>query len=196
MRRTLIITIVLFSLSIGGALAQPDLPDGDGTLTLTQEQVDSALDAAVANIEQVEDLVVDFQDDAVVISATVTDGEGMTYSASTTLVVGVDEDGTVEWQVAAASVNGFALREAQLDAINDAIQASQPATLRDELNAQVIVAVEIDEGSITYSVNEALTEFQPPQPEDLPEPMTPDRIRPIEPDAGNAVERLGARRNN
>lgn len=162
--RLLIGALLLAVLPVQTAMAQEDA----ATLTLTQAQINAAVAVAVDNVQVIEALVIDFEDDALVIAATVVTPENGSTDVAIVLTVGTDDDGTVQWEVAAASVNDFALREAQLDAINTAIQQSQPALLRDELNAQVVVSVELDDGEINYNLNPDLPSIDD-LPIDLPE---------------------------
>lgn len=160
MIRNFLVCIVVFL----GAVSVVGAQD----VTLTEAQIDAAVAAAVPYAESVESLNVDLYTNTAVIDAVVTDADGTTTTVSITFVAGTDADGNVEWTVTAVSINGFFLRPAQLDALNETIHTSEAAEARDAYD--VITDVTITEDEIQWDINDDLQDLERMTPERRGEP--------------------------
>ncbi len=129
------------------------------TITLTEADVNTVLDGVVANIDEVEDLNLNFTDDTAIITATVTAEDGETVSVAVRMAVVQQEDGEgFYWEVTDASVNDFNVPQRTIDDINTALQSAEFQQLRTSSENNVLADATIDEDDITYTVNEELAE--------------------------------------
>lgn len=148
----------------------------DGTFTITADDINTVLYAVVENVDQVNALNVDLYDNSAALSATVTTADGETVSMSLVLTPVPQDDGEgYYWVIASATINGTPLPPRAINDINAALSETEFRQARTSAENNLLTDVTIDDGSITYEVNEDVTEaienFEPPQVE----PLTPER---------------------
>lgn len=152
MRKWIIALVLTFVVGLSTTQAQQVRQ----SLTLTEDQLNAALALAVDNLDAVDSFTVDLSDGTVTVSAVVLTEDGDQVDASVRLQPTNSESGSVEWAVTEVSVNGFDLSDERIDTINEAIQDSAPAELREGLEQNFIIAVTIEDGRIIWDTNDEL----------------------------------------
>ena len=143
------IALVLMLFVVLAATVVPTLA-ADKTLTLTEDEINSAYIITNSPRRTVTDLAVDLQDGQAVVSLTITFRGRDPLAVSGTAVPSVN-NGRIYWTVTTASVDGTTVSDALLTQINTAISSAWRNYVRGKLPAGRVTAITITDTEVQIS---------------------------------------------
>lgn len=145
---------LMFVLSLVAVFAVFALPAfaQNRTVSVTEDQINSAYRVTNSARRSVTDVYVDLQSGQAVISATVTMRGRDSWDTVTTIVPSVSSSGRITWTVSSVTVDGQSASQEVITQINSSIASSWRTFIRNQYGSGRVTAVSISESAITFTL--------------------------------------------